>query len=901
MRGLSIIGRERELTSLTGMLDDVGERGAALVLTGMAGIGKSTLLEQMRWAATGRNMRVLGTSGIASDVSLPFAGLRRVIHPLLSGLKDLPAPQREAIEAAFGSSDSPPPQPFMVALGTLGLLSTAAVGTPMLVTVEDAHWLDRPTADALAFVGRRLDADPIVLVTALREGYESPLQSGLPGLSLKPLSERAAEELIERTRPGLSSALRRRILAEAEGNPLALCELTATLNSAYSPQLAVPGRIEQAFATRVAELPRSTRSAVLVAATAEDASLATILRAAAVIDDVPGTVDDLVPAVRARLITIDGQQVQFRHPLVRSAVYQAATVSERRAVHAVLAEIFLGDPDRRAWHRWAAASGPDPAVADEVEDAGRRAMRRGAVATAAVAFERAALMEISASRRARLLLQAAAVANDLGDGDSVIRLLRDAGANGLSAQDQALVKWLEDSVRPGLVSDPEQVHELLAMALQADDLGDRDLALSLLGAAATRCNWADLRAEGREVVITTDRIAADPGDPRVMYIQAFAATLERGATVLDEIDRSPTPDDPMELYLQGMAVCMAGAFDLAGSLLSAAAAQLRRQGRLRLLAQVLAMQTWAAALTGDFTVAVPAAEEARRLAIETEKPFWRINALVARSFIAAIRGDERTVEALIGETDRIAAPAGAACLLALALYTRGTLDLGHARYAEAYVHLRRIREPGDPAHHQLSAHNTSGEFVEAAVGSGHRAEALAYLRRCEPLATVARSPFFNIQLLLARAHLAEDESVFDDALSRDLSSWPLFRARIELAYGDWLRARRRLIESRVPLRTARDTFDAIGAAPWAERARQALRAAGDVSQERARDSLDELTPQQFQIVQMVVQGLTNGEIAERLYLSRRTVESHLYRVFPKLGVSSRDQLAKALEARFSLR
>jgi ATP/maltotriose-dependent transcriptional regulator MalT len=292
---------------------------------------------------------------------------------------------------------------------------------------------------------------------------------------------------------------------------------------------------------------------------------------------------------------------------------------------------------------------------------------------------------------------------------------------------------------------------------------------------------------------------------------------------------------------------------------------------------------------------VPAAEESRRLAAETQGPLWQIGALVAQSAIAAIRGDEAVVRRLTADAARIALPVGAAELLALVQYSRGLLELGRGRHAEAYENLRRIREPGNPEHHHVVGCHTIGDFTEAAVRTGHHAEAVANLREREPLARQARSPWFDVQLLLAQVHLAgDDERVFDDALSRDLSTWPIIRARIELARGEWLRRRRRQIESRPPLRAARDAFDAIGATPWAERARQELRAAGEGSRRRTPDSLEELTPQELQIVQLVAQGLTNGAIAQRLYLSRRTIESHLYRVFPKLGVSSRGQLVRSL-------
>ena len=902
------MGRARESELLVGLLDRVRDRGAALVIIGIPGIGKTTLLEVARSIAAERDMLVLATAGIPSEASLPFAGLHRLLQPVLARTGELPPPQREAVRAAFGMGEGPAPEPFMIALGVLGLIGEAAAHRPLLMIAEDAHWLDRPTADGLAFIGRRIESDPIVLLAALREGYDSPLsQAGLPELRLDRLAEGASERLLDKAFPGLSSVARERALTEAEGNPLALRELAAAFGSggrvadaAMPPRLPLTLRLEEAFAARAAELPAPARTLVRVAATVEESLLATVLAGAEIIDGAPRTVEDLMPAIRARLVEVDGQQVRFRHPLMHSAIYQAATVAERHAAHTALAELFAHDPDRRVWHRWAAAVGPDPVIAAEVAEAGSRALQRGAIATAVVAFERAAGLERDVARRGRLLLTAAAAASDLGRSEAVIRLLAEAGSLGLGPHEQARCMLLEDGFRAGPAGDPEWVRDLVKTASQVAALGDQDLALNLLVAAAARCYFGNLRAEGRAVILAADTIASESGDHRMLYIQAFAAPIERGEVVLREFDRAGAPQDAAALFRQGMAVCLAGGFDRAAPLLAASARRLREQGRLRLLGQVLSLQAWAAVQVGDFAIAVPAAEESRRLASELERPEWVVGAQLAEAQIAALRGDRAAVAELTAQAESVALPIGAAGLLSLVLYARGTLELGYGRHAEAYEHLRRIHEPGDPACHYLNTRQMIGDFTEAAVRGGHRDEALALVRELESLARRPPSPWFGLQMLYARLFLATDdeaEPAFDDALSRDLSAWPVVQARIKLAYGEWLRRRRRQIESRTPLRAARDAFDALGMRPWAERARQELRAAGESSQQRERDSLDELTPQELQIVQMVAQGLSNRVVAEQLYLSRRTVESHLYRVFPKLGVSSRAQLVRVLGSR----
>lgn len=903
-----MVGRDHELGRLVGLLDEVDAHGTALAVSGIAGIGKSALLDRTRKAATHRGMVVLSTTGIPVEANLAFAGLHRLLRPLLAHVDALPTAQRDAVNAAFGMGERTPPEPFMIALGVLGLVSDAATRTPVLICVEDAHWLDRPTADALAFLGRRIESDRIVLLAALRTGYDSPLRCPwLIQMELEPLTQEASRLLLDQVSPGLTPSASSRVLAAAEGNPLALRELPATLGSSAQAGPAAPGvrrplseRLEAAFAARVTELPAPARTLLRVAAAAEDGTLGTILEGAEIIDGAPRTVADLVAAVRARLIVIEDQQVRFLHPLMRSAIYQAATVAERQAAHAALVEVYAEDPDRRVWHRLAAATGPDPAVCAEAEKAARRALRRGAAATAAVVFERAATATPDPARRGRLLLEAAAAASDQGHGETVMRLLAEASLLDLGSHEHALWMWLEEGFRSGRVGDAGRVSELTRTATRMAALGDRDLALNLLVSAASRCYWGDLRAEGLAVVRAADAIGAPAGDQRMLYVQVFAAPIERGAVVLRELDRSGGPDDAAGLYLRGMAVCLAGAFDKALPLLAASAERLRGQGRLRLLAQVLSIQAWAALEVGDFAVAMPAAQESQRLAAEVRRPLWETGGRIAEATAAALRGDQRAVETLTAEASRVALPIGAAALLSLVQYTRGALELARGRCLDAYEQLLRIYQPGDAASHHLTACHVIGDFAEAAVGSGHREQAVALVRQVEPGARLSPGAWLHIQLAYARLQLAADdeaEPLFEEALRQTGAAWPLWRARVELAHGKWLRRRRRHLESRAPLRSARDTFDALGATPWAEQAHQELRAAGESSPRRRLDGFEELTPQELQVAQMVAQGLTNRAIAQRLYLSHRTIESHLYRMFPKLGVRSRVELVTVMQGR----
>jgi RNA polymerase sigma factor (sigma-70 family) len=903
----ALLGRDHETAEIARLLDEVHQHGSALVIRGEAGVGKSALLSAATSLAAERGMTVVATSGVRSEVDLPFAGLHQLLRPWLARLDSLPAPQRGAIEAAFGISEATAPAPFMIAVAALGVLGEAAARTPLLLAVEDAHWLDRPTADVLAFIGRRVDADPIVLLAAVREGYPSPLlDAGLPQLHLRGLAQASAGDLLNQQFPDLTSTLRERILEIAGGNPLALLELPLALTGrvgrgGLAASVPLTARLEDAFASRAAELPAVTRTLLRIAAADERASLAEIISAAAGSGS-PPSVEDLVPAIDARLIEFDGTVVRFRHPLISSAIYQASTVAERHTVHAALAQV-LDDPDRRVWHRAAAAVGIDAEIASDLEEMGLDAQRRGANTTAAAAFERAAALTPDASQRGRLLLGAAHAAAEFGASDLVAHLLQEARSSDLGPREQALAMWLEDSLWPGAAGDPTRIAELTRSAEAMTSAGEIELALDLTTAAAFRCYIGNVRGGPEQAVLDLlERIEVASDDPRRLQILAYAAPIERGPDVIAQLPPSAPVADAAVLSRIGTAASQVGAFERAAPLLRAAAAQLRDQGRLRALTEVLLHQTWAAVQTANYAVAMPAAEEAERLAAETAQPMLQIGVWTAQAVLAALRGEQGRVQELTEATERAGLPAGSAVVLALAQYARGLAGLGRGLHEEAYHQLRRVYQPGDPAYHHQVGCFVIGDFAEAATRSDHADEGARVVAQHQPFTAMTPSPFFHGSMRYAQALLAvgaDAERHFVNALSPARSPMPFLRARLQLAYGEWLRRNRRVADSRAPLREARDAFDALGTAPWGERARQELRASGESSRRRMPHALDELTPQELQIVQMAAEGLSNREIGQRLYLSHRTVESHLYRVFPKLGVTSRSQLASTLASMLS--
>jgi ATP/maltotriose-dependent transcriptional regulator MalT len=497
-------------------------------------------------------------------------------------------------------------------------------------------------------------------------------------------------------------------------------------------------------------------------------------------------------------------------------------------------------------------------------------------------------------RRGALLLRAAEAAGELGRGELTRSLLRQAGLQALGPVERARSLWLGDTIHDGLEPAIASVDTLVDTAEAMTAHGELDLALKLLTAAADRCQFGNLTGDviGR-LIRATDRTGVEPDDPRRLRILSTAAPLLCGSEVLSRLSAAVDRGDPDFLQLLVCTANNIGAAHEAAALCAGAVPRLREHGRLAALARCLASWSWAAIIAGDFAAAMIAADEAARLAAETNQPVWRMKAVTAQATLAALRGDVETAEAVSARIEDDALPRGTTFALALVQFTRGTAALGHGLHAEAYRQLRRIVEPADPAHHDLFACYAVGDLVEAAVHSGHGEQARVLLRRAENAAALTPSPWLRVSVRYAQVLLADEHAelefkhVLDDA---EVARWPFLRARIQLAYGQWLRRERRTQDARVPLRAARDAFDALGTPPWSERARRELRAAGENSDRRAPSTLEALTAQELHIVRLAAEGLSNREIGRRLYLSHRTVESHLYHAFPKLGINSRAQL-----------
>jgi DNA-binding CsgD family transcriptional regulator/tetratricopeptide (TPR) repeat protein len=903
-----LYGRESELGVVEGLVDGVRDRGAVLVVRGEPGIGKSTLLAAATAQATDHEMQVLSAVGVQSEGRLPFGGLHQLLRPILGLAEGLHARQRAALLAVFGMSDEVAPELFLIGLATLELIGDTAARSPVLVIVEDAQWLDEPSCDVLAFVARRLEAEAIVMLIAIRDGYESPFDdAGLPQLQLQGLDGTAAEALLDAHAPGLEPVLRERILAEATGNPLALVELPAGLRleglgeeALFPSPLPLTARLERAFAAQVSELPPATRSLLLIASADDGSDLEEVLSATRVLEGGGVSVDAVAPAVAAQLVEIEGTGLRFRHPLVRSSIYQAASASQRQAAHAALSEVMVGQPDRQVWHRAAATLGPNDEVAAELDEAADRAARRGAVAVAITALERAAELSERPALRGTRLVRAAGFAFDLGRPAVVIRLVQAAQALELASEDWLRLAWLRDSYDSSRWAGRELVGSFVESAERLRLNGRADLAMTSLLTIALTCYWTNPDDETRELVVAgAERLPVADDSPELTAILALAAPVQTATVVLERVRQFPLEagGDPRAMLLIGEAASAVGDFERSTACASAAAAGLRAQGRLGLLTRALVVYAFNAFYLGSWQQGCTAADEAARLARETGQSAWATSADLSRATLDALRGNEEAAEAFAAKAEAALVSLGVTPMLSLVQQVRGIADLAGGRHADAYEQLRRVFDPTDVAYHPFIRCWAIGELAEAAAHSGQQAEARVFLAELEQLATDTGFPYLQATVAYARPLLADDakaETLFQAGLTSDLATWPFLRARLLLAYGTWLRRRRRVAESRVPLRAAREAFDALGAVPWGERARRELRASGVTSRRRIPETRDQLTPQELQIAGLAAEGLSNREIGQQLYISHRTVAYHLRRIFPKLGITSRSQLHEAV-------
>ncbi|MFF5306407.1 AAA family ATPase [Streptomyces sp. NPDC013161] len=881
-----LLGRDRQVKVLHDLLGRLPAAGGALALEGGPGVGKSALLRAVAERARSAGWRLLEVAGGCDDA--PFSGLRALLRPVLGTAESLPMGQAGILRSACDGGSGPSPETLRVALAAFNLLTAAAAERPVVLIADDARRLDGPTRDVLAFMARRVDDNPVVVLMALRPGRPLP---GVPVLDVPVLDEPSARRLLARHAAALPPAARERILGEALGNPLALVEFPTAWRPLGPPgswtHLPVNSALETAFAADLGELPDRTRDALLVAAVDQVGDLSEILAAASVLAGGAVAVDVLDGAIAASLVRLDRTTLRFSHPVVRFAVLGAEPQARRQAADAALAQVLTEDPDRRTWHRAQSVNGPDDELADELADAHSSLLRRHGVVAAVWALERSAQLTTDSVTRGHRLLAAAEHAYGLGRIRLTHSLIEAAEHQRVGAADRARAWWLRDlsdaepQPGPARAQVPPDIGELSAC--------DPGLALDLLLSAALHVHRTAADPAARAGVVESTQRVTLTNDPRHLAALALTEPVRHGRELTDRLPSRETIRDRPDadgLRLLGMAAHEIGDPVRAVELLGRAAPILREQGRLGLLAETLLTAAADLLLLGDLPRAAQLTGEARRIVAGTRQPAM-VAALAATDAIAAaLRGQAVRAQEL---ADTVAAWQRPDLVPTLRL-ARGLARLGEGRYTEAYDELRPLLDlPPEGLRWQGFAALTP--FVVAADRGGDREEAVRVLAAVEEAARMTPAPLLHVQLPYMRAVLASDataEELYLAALDQDLSRWPLVEARTEHAYGQWLRRHRQAARSRALLHSARTAFDLVGACDWA--GHNAAHGADNPLPSIA----ELLSPQETLIARLAAEGLSNREIAERLYLSHRTVAAHLYRAFPKLGITSRSELAPLL-------
>jgi DNA-binding CsgD family transcriptional regulator len=904
-----LYGRDPERARVGELLDGARSlRSAVLVISGEPGVGKSALLEEARDLADG--MTILSGGGVESETHLPFAALHQIVRPVLHYVESLPQTQADALRGALGlvagGSDR-----FLVSLAALSLLAEAAERQPLLCVVDDAQWLDDASADALVFVARRLDAEGIAMLFAAREGelrrFEAP---GLPELHLGGLDPAAAGALIDRhASVALSSEVRDRLVVETGGNPLALLELSPALTDAQLSgaeamlaPIPVSARVERAFLARVDRLPEESQTLLLVAAADDTGELATVLRAAAQLGAAPEALDS---AEQAGLAHVRGTRLELRHPLVRSAVYQAAPLSKRQAAHGAIASALDGevDADRRAWHRAAASVEPDPSVVEELEQAAQRARRRSGFAAASLAFERAAALTPDEEHRARRLIAAAENAWFAGGAERALMLLEGARplvTEPIQRADIDRFLGLIEMTR-GVPADACQF--LLRAATEVAPI-DGERALQLLNIAGLAAAYAGDREAGVAIGEVARGLTVEETPSVRMLAQLLiglgahaqgdfaeaAPRLREALGLAEELDDDAAGDQPVALLFAGRAALYLGDDQAAYRTHHEAAARAREGGALSIVTQILPRLATAELWAGRWPSAAANAREGLQLAREIGQHDVVAQQLVMLALLAAARGSEDECRSLAAESRELASARGLGIVAELAQWALTLLELGLGRAEEA---LRRCREISTT----MVVFWGALDRIEAAIRAGDRETALAFLDVFEPWAESSAVAWPRAVVLHGRALLSEDENEAGDFFLAALDAHaeaarPFELARTELAYGEFLRRARHRVEARKHLQVALDGFEGLGAMLWAERARVELRASGQTARKRDPSTRAELTVQELQVARFVADGLTNREVAAQLFLSPRTIDFHLRNVYKKLGISSRMALAR---------
>ena len=909
-RATGLTGRHGEREALDGLIDAVrAGQSRVLVVRGEPGVGKTALLEYVAGQASG--CRVARAAGVQSEMELPFAGLHQLVAPMLDRLGRLPGPHRDALRTAFGLSVGPAPDRLFIGLAVLGLLADVAEEQPLICLVDDEQWLDQASAQTLAFVARRLQAESVGLVFAVRAPSDQP--PGLPELLVKGLPEDDAHALLDSvlTAP-LDVQVRDQLVAETRGNPLALLESLRELPPAelaggfgLPGQGPLSGSIEETFARRLSALPAETRRLVRLAAADPVGDAVQVWRAA---ERLGIRADAATPAAQAGLLEIDAR-VRFRHPLVRSAAYRSATLEDRQEVHRALAEVTDAetDPDRRAWHRAQAAPGPDEDVAAELEGSAGRARARGGLAAAAAFLERSAELTMEPRRRAQRLLAAAWAKRGAGALDAALGLLVTVDVGPLDAQLTAQLQHLRGQIAFDQRRAGEAARLLLSAARRLEPVDAamaRQIHLEALGAAI----WVgDQGGPGslREAADAARAAPPAPEPPRAvdLLLDAFAVRCTEGyAAAAPLLTRALEPfvalnltDDDGRWLWSPVPASDTMALELwdAESWHALATRQVRfarDAGALVHLPLALNMLALSHLVAGELTAAARLIDEDHLIAEVTGYP----PVAYMEMMLATLRGQEARASALIAAVLQKATTGGLGRVITFANYGASVLYNGLGHYDAARDAAWRAFEGDEVGYGPFVV----PELAEAASRTGDTALVKTALEWLSERTRVTPNDWSLGIEARVRAFLSEGdaaESLYRESITRLGRT----RARVEfgrahLVYGQWLRREHRRADARVPLRIAHEMLTTMGVEVFAERARRELLATGEAVRKRTVEARDVLTAQEAQVARLARDGLSNPEIGTRMFISPRTVQYHLSKVFTKLGISSRNELDHVL-------
>jgi DNA-binding CsgD family transcriptional regulator len=904
-----LVGRRDECDQMTGLVAAAkAGRSQTLVLKGEAGIGKTALLQFLLERAVG--CQVARAAGVESEMELAFAGLHQLCSPHLKGLHRLPAQQQEALSKAFGLRPGPAPDRLLVGLAVLSLLSEVAAEKPLICLIDDAQWLDHASSQTLEFVAERLAAESVAMVFAVRDGEgQRAYFVQFPELVVRGLRIRDAAALLESTVPGtLDPRIRDRIIAESHGNPLALLELPRGLTSA---QLAfgmdsegptpLVQRLEQGFLRRVLSLPRPARQLLLTAAADPVGDVRLVFRAAGRLGIGPDAFSEVETAGLIELC----DRIRFRHPLVRSAVYRSATHAERRAVHRALAEETDAevDPDRRAWHHACAAVGPDESVAAELERSAGRAVAHGGLAAAGAFLERAAILTPDSHRRAVRSLAAAQAKLAAGAIPEASSLLSAAEVGPLEEADRARIELLQAQMSFAVNRGSEALPLLLTAARRLERLDSelaRDTYLEALGASVFAGRLA--AGPGARQVAAAVRDALPWSGPRrcdvlldalsTLYSDGYepAASPSRRA-VQAFMDGDLTVEESLRSAWLAALTAASLWDDVSWDVLTRRHLTIAREaGALSALPVALTMRVVVHLFSGDLGAAAALVEETRSVVEATKSnlaPYGEIGLL-------ALRGDPALAEPSIQRCLDDVVTRGEGVGINMALWARAVLCNGLGRYQDAYLAAQvAAAEPLElgPPKWALA------ELVEAGVRSGN-AEAAAAAHEELSAMTGASGTEWALGVRASRGALLRDGLAAEDLYLESIERLARTTVHVELArarllYGEWLRRAGRRVDARAQLRTAHENLTAMGVDAFAERASRELLATGETVRKRTVDTTTELTAQEAHIARLAAQGLSNPEIGAALFISARTVEWHLRKIFAKLGISTRRELRRS--------